>query len=373
MDLFHHGGAPDLPAWGSLGASGDLITLAPLARQLEEGVGGSATTLPGRTALAVMNGLSGVTAQIALDLATAMRLYLWGVASSTAAAWALGVRQEAWAEVLHGPPLRHHPGQRRIAALLRGVVAGAPALPLPAGLAVQDPYSLRCIPQALGPGIEQMDVSHRWIAQELDGVSDNPVWTDAAFRSSGHFFGGYVVQAADTASAVVARLGDLLERQTFLLVDGTRGLPENLTTAGRGRHGMKGVHQAASALAMRLQRGAIPSAPFARSAEGHNQDIVSNAMNAATVLTEQVRALAALVAAHGAMAAQALEFRDGWQASPGLAGLHEAIRRTLPPLEDDDLPLREPLAALAAELAASAIPTSWPALWEDGTMEPPLP
>jgi histidine ammonia-lyase len=353
--LFHDGPTPELPAWGSLGASGDLITLAPLARLLL-----ADDEAPSRTALALMNGLSGVTAQVALDLVTALRLVHWGIAGSAVAAWALGVRQEAWDAVLHAPPIRHHSGQTRIASLLRERVAGAPSVPLPAGLAIQDPYSLRCIPQLLGPGLEQLDLAHRWISQELESVSDNPIWVDAdTFLSSGHFFGGYVVQAADTVAGVLARMGDLLERQTFLLVDGTRGLPPNLSGAGFGpealRHGLKGVHQAASALAMRLQRGAIPSAPFARSAEGHNQDIVSNAMNAATVLTEQVDGLAALVAAHSTLAAQALEFRDGWQDTPGVVAWHGAIRRQMPPLWDD-APLREPLAHLARDLRAIPVP-----------------
>lgn len=371
-DLFHRGRAPDLPSWGSLGASGDLVTLAPLARHLEQTLelaGEPFGQLPERTALAIMNGLSGVTAQVAIDLALAIRLFHWGVASSAAAAWTLGVRDQAWAAALHAPPVRHHPGQVRIAAFLRELVAGSPSIPIPADLAVQDPYSLRCIPQALGPGLEQLELSHRWIAQELNGVSDNPIWLEhnnlqegTSFLSSGHFFGGYVVQAADTVSGVLARLGDLLERQTFLLVDGTRGLPENLTAARRGRHGMKGVHQAMSALAMRLQRGALPSAPFARSAEGHNQDIVSNAMNAATVLTDQVQALAALVAGHSAMAAQACEFRDGWQDASGLRAWHDTIRRTVPPLGDDDVPLREPLARLAAELERVPVPEGWGSL-----------
>jgi histidine ammonia-lyase len=352
-----------------------------LARLIEEKAGlapseGTEPTerLPGRAALAIMNGLSGVTAQVALDLTSARRLFEWGVASSAVAAWAVGVREEAWTAALHAPPVRHHSGQASIAALLRGVVADAHTSPLPAGLAIQDPYSLRCIPQALGPCLEQLDLSHCWITQELNSVSDNPIWlgdedlgeeATHGLLSSGHFFGGYVVQAADTVCGVLARLGDLLERQTFLLVDGTRGLPENLTAAGPGRHGMKGVHQASSALAMRLQRGAIPSAPFARSAEGHNQDIVSNAMNAATVLTEQVQALAALVAAHSAMAAQALEFRDGWQGAAGLVAWHETIRCAVPPLREDDVPLREALAALATQLGRAPVPVRWPTLWED--------
>jgi histidine ammonia-lyase len=366
IDLFHHGGAPELPAWGSLGASGDLVTLAPLARHLEET---QPVGLPGRTALAVMNGLSGVTAQVALDLVAAMHLFQWGVASSAAAGWALGIRQEAWTELLHAPPVRHHPGQVRVAAMLRHIVGGIPSPSLPAGLPIQDPYSLRCIPQVLGPGTEQLALSYGWITQELEGVSDNPIWAGAewepgtAFLSSGHFFGGYVAQAADTISTVLARLGDLLERQTFLLVDGTRGLPENLTTAGPGRHGLKGVHQAATALTMRLQRGAIPSAPFARSAEGHNQDVVSNAMNAATALSEQVDVLAALVAAHSTLAAQALEFRDGWQGAPDLVEWHTVIRHTMPAL-GDDAPLRTPLAALSSHLTATPPPPSWPALWD---------
>jgi histidine ammonia-lyase len=381
-DLFHAGIAPVIPRYGSLGASGDLVSLAPLARLLggedvecfaspEPGdpprispgpaalarAGIAPIGLRGRDTLALVNGLSGVATLAALLLVQARNLASWSVAGAAATGWALGVRTEAWGPEVNGPPHRRHRGQSDVAAALRGWLSGSEPVTRHLGAGLQDPYALRCVPQLLAPGQELLEVFDGWLAAELDGVSDNPVPGAAvpganpgAYLSGGNFFGGYVAQAADGTAGVLARLGDLLERQTFLLVDGRRGLPANLVPPGLPplRHGLKGVHQAASALAMELQRGALPAAPFARSAEGHNQDVVSNAMNAATSLADQVERAAALVAAHAALAAQAVELRSE-PAGPPLRAWHTAIRRHVP-FVHQDTPLREPLAALARAL-----------------------
>jgi len=389
VTLFHAGIAPVIPRDGSLGASGDLVSLAPLARllageavpalvQTEAGplempgpdilrrAGLAPLGLRGRDTLALVNGLSGVTALAALLLVEACRLHAWGQLGAAAAGWALGVRQEAWSARVNEAPLRRHPGQAQVAAALRAAVEGAsPVLP-PAEGPIQDPYSLRCIPQLLGPGEEFLELAETWLAAELDGVSDNPVpardlpTEDAPrYLSGGNFFGGYAAGAAEAVAGVLAQLGDLLERQGFLLVGGQRGLPENLVPPGvpAFRHGLKGVHQASSALAMGLQRGAIPATPFARSAEGHNQDVVSNAMQAATALAEQVDRAAALVAAHSTLAAQAVELRREAGSDPGpvLSTWLRQIRAYVPRVEDDTA-LREPMGALALHLRGQTPP-----------------
>jgi histidine ammonia-lyase len=369
--LFQAGIAPLLPSRGSLGASGDLVTLAPLALLLAgeapaEGIrlsdgsrlpagvalaeaGLAPRRLEGRDTLALINGLSGAAALAAFRVAEARNLLAWAEAGVAAAGWALGVRGEAWGPEVNEAPVRRHRGQGEVARRLRRWL-GEAGVPEGHGVAgdLQDPYSLRCAPQLLGPVWELLELADAWVAAELDGVSDNPVLgVEGGPRSGGNFFGGYLAGAAELTAGALARMGDLLERQTFLLVEGRAGLPVNLTGGeASGHHGLKGVHQAASALAMELQRGAIPSSPFARSAEGHNQDVVSNAMNGALVLDTQVEVAAALVAGHATLAAQAVAFRR--------VPLPEALAPWMEEVQgaggggDDDRSLRLPLAALAS-------------------------
>lgn len=370
---FASGVGPWIPTRGSLGASGDLVSMAPLARLLagepvpamtangpiesSEALRRPPFRLEGREALALVNGLSGAAAWIAISLVETERLLDWAVAGVAAASWALGTRLECWSEALHTPPISHHAGAATLSARLRARLAGAPKVPSPPPHPIQDPYSLRCAPQLLGAVQAAIDVARSRVHDELETVSDNPIFVDGAPISGGNFFGGALVQGADTLKGALARVGDLLERQTFLLVGGSRGLPENLVPASAAplTHGLKGVHQVATALAMALQEGAIPSAPFARSAEGHNQDIVSNAMNGAASLARQLEVARELVAAHMVLAVQAVTLRAPDQPAPTtpMGRWHTCIDAQLPPL-DADVALRPALAALTRMLSEPA-------------------
>jgi histidine ammonia-lyase len=372
--LFASGIAPWVPTRGSLGASGDLVTLAPLARLVagdpvpvltptgpstSEAMRGHlppSFSLQGREALALMNGLSCAAAWIALSLVEAQRLLRWATASAAAAGWGLGVRAESWSEAMHTPPVSNHAGAAQIAAALRDWLADAPPPAPPPSTPIQDPYSLRAVPQALGSALEALDFAVGQVTDELETVSDNPIFLDGAPVSGANFFGSALVQSADLGKGALARIGDLLERQTFLLVAGTRGLPVNLVPPGAPHltHGLKGVHQSATALAMALQEGAIPSAPFSRSAEGHNQDVVSNAMNGAAALARQVEIARELVAAHTCLAAQGVALAPALPLSSGAAlGGWTLQIRALEPKLGQDTALRPMLEALAQLIATS--------------------
>jgi histidine ammonia-lyase len=429
MALFHARVAPWIPVRGSLGASGDLVSMAPLARLLagesvpfltpDDAGRDARTTLPqtsagtpavhpavhptvhpvvhpavhpkrhpsgplpppirlkGRDTLALVNGLSGAGASIAVSLVEGGHALAWALASVAASGWALGVRIEGWTPRLHEPPVGRHPGARAAADTLCRWLDGAAAMPAPPAVPIQDPYSLRCAPQALGAALDGVGFAHAQVADALETVSDNPIFLDGAPVSGGNFFGSALVQAADGLKGVLARVGDLLERQTFLLVDGYRGLPRNLTGPGAAplSHGLKGVHQLASALAMGLQEGAIPSAPFARSAESHNQDVVSNAMNGAVALDRQLAIFTELVAAHAVLAAQAVELRGGESGGQGpgpgpgqgqgqgpgpfegapLRAWLEGVRQVAPFVEEDAA-LRPALATLADRVRSPLAP-----------------
>jgi histidine ammonia-lyase len=383
-ELLRHRLLPRIPAQGSVGASGDLTPLSYLAALL---VGEREVTLRGRArlaadalaevglaplelgpkeSLALMNGTSVMTALGCLATARARRLARLGAAVTALAS--VGT---------HGNPghfdprlfdWKPHPGQQEAASWIRLDLEGAPPAP-PARL--QDRYSLRCAPHALGVLVDAEAFARRTLEIELNGVDDNPLIDPERgdVLHGGNFFGGHVAFVMDALKIALAGAADLFDRQLVLLCspETSDGLPANLVSggargAGVAHHGMKAMQITASALAAEAAKLAMPAGVFSRSTESHNQDKVSLGTIAARDALAMVE-LAETVAAIGLIAGcQALDLRAPERPPRRLAALHAAVRAEVPMLREDrrqdvdiervlgllragELPLDEPAAA----------------------------
>ena len=72
---------------------------------------------------------------------------------------------------------------------------------------VQDPYSLRCSPQVLGPIKETINLGFKWVEEEINGVSDNPLFDqNDEFANGGNFYGGYLTHAMDYLKISLANM-----------------------------------------------------------------------------------------------------------------------------------------------------------------------
>jgi histidine ammonia-lyase len=366
--------APCILRYGSLGASGDLVSLAPLARMLmgepvEVWDGdsramagptlekhGIARLVPhGRDTLALINGLSCVTALAALEVTKIKKLTQWSLAALAANHCALAGDRGSYDPHVNAPPVRNFKGQAFVAHQLLSYLSESDSPPRGPTRPLQDQYSLRCIPQALGPAWEMLEQSEAWIDAELQSVSDNPiVLSEGQLFNGGNFYGGYITAAADNLALALTRFADCLERQSFLLTDGMHGLPTNLAANESGKsflHGLKGLHQICSALTMDVMRLSLPAAPFTRSSESHNQDIVSNAMNAVTRLKDLRKVFGHLVSASTLMSARALQLSGVTNLNPLLAKWHAKVTPFLGDLSDDRA-FRQELKMLEAMLVS---------------------
>ena len=383
-ELLRLGVHPVVPSQGSLGASGDLAPLAHLALpligrgQVElsgqvlpalvalREVGLEPLTLEAKEGLALLNGTQLMSALGALLLADADRLTRTAsVAAAMSVEALLGTEVAFAAEYQLARP---HPGQVAVATEMRRLLrdSGLQAAHHGSAHKVQDPYSLRCVPQVHGAVRDALDHLRRVLDIELNSATDNPlVFPDGAtvpsaavatgggrVISGGNFHGEPIALALDFAKLALAELGSISERRTALLVDArlNGGLPAFLTPDPGRNSGLMLLQYTAAALVSEDKVLAHPASADSIPTSANQEDHVSMgaiaARHARTVLehVEQVLAIELLCAA------QALDLRlrtyDGPAPSPGMgvAEAHRRIRERVAPLEGD----REPGPDLAA-------------------------
>ncbi len=341
---------PVVPAQGSVGASGDLAPLAHLALpligrgQVELNgevvpghvalgeVGLEPLTLQAKEGLALLNGTQLMTAIGALLLADADRL---GATASVAAA--ISVEALLGTDVAFSAAYqlaRPHPGQIVVAAELRHLLRDSTIQTGHHADAhkVQDPYSLRCVPQVHGAVRDALDYLRRVLDIEMNSATDNPlVFPEGGVASvdalatgggrvisGGNFHGEPVALALDFAKIAIAELGAISERRTSLLLDPrlNDGLPAFLAPASGLDSGLMIVQYTAAALASENKVLAHPASVDSIPTSANQEDHVSMgpiaARHARTIL-EHVEQIVAIELLAGA---EALDHRLALLADP---------------------------------------------------------
>ena len=388
---------PVVPAQGSVGASGDLAPLAHLALPLigrgEVETGGRVVpavealreagleplVLGAKEGLALLNGTQLMTALGALLLVDADRL---GRTASVAAA--MSVEALLGTDVAFSAAYqlaRPHPGQIAVAGEMRYLLRDSTVQTGHHGHAhkVQDPYSLRCVPQVHGAVRDALDHLRRVLDIEMNSATDNPlvfpeggVAAEDALAtgggrviSGGNFHGEPVALALDFAKLALAELGSISERRTSLLLDPrlSGGLPAFLASSSGLDSGLMLVQYTAAALASENKVLAHPASVDSIPTSANQEDHVSMGpiagRHARSVLehVEQIVAIELLVAAEGLdcrlelLAQSDTDAHAPATAEParpgvGVAEAHRRIRAVVARL-DGDRELGADLAALA--------------------------
>ena len=366
---------PEIPRAGTVGASGDLTPLAHLARALGGGgrvsvaggdwepagaalerVGLAPITLTGRDALALVNGTAAMAGLACLNAARARRAVKTAALLGLAFNEVLGGARQAYDARLG--ELRAHPGQQQLHDWLNRWAEESRRLREPGEGAPQDPYTLRCQPQALGAVLDGIDFHEEILRRELIAVTDNPVlFTDPAEAvHGGNFYGQHVAMASDTLHTVVIKMALISERQIARITDTTRNgeLPAFLRGREAGfQSGFMGAQVTASSLLAELRSQAVPASIQAVPTNGDNQDINTMGTLAARKVDEALNRLFEIQAIGALTMAQGMDLVGKEGFSPATRRLQQRVRRLSPPLEADR-PLAEDIALLAADLAEPA-------------------
>ncbi|MEO0637844.1 MAG: aromatic amino acid ammonia-lyase [Pseudomonadota bacterium] len=317
-----------------------------------------------RAGLALVNGTSVMTGIAAVNAVRADVLVNELLSSAAAYADIMGVRVEAYDEGLQA--VRGHVGQIVAAEALRKKLSGSGRI-VEGYIAeirandetqvpfVQDPYTLRCLPQAFGAVIDMLKIHETVVAQEIDAVTDNPLFIDEPpfVLHGGNFYGQHIGFASDALIAPIVTLALIAERQIARLTDPMFNgpLPPFLQPMQPGMNsGFMGAQVTASALLAEMRSAAVPASMQSVPTNGNNQDINTMGTVAARKISALLDDAMAVLAIHALAVAQAVDLLTGEGAAdfaPATIEFASRVRTVSPPLKDDR-PLSPDIAKVVA-------------------------
>lgn len=360
---------PVIPQHGSVGASGDLVQLAHIALAL---IGEGEVFYKGerretaevfkelnmeplkmyvREGLAVTNGTAVMTGLGFINLFNAKRLLDWSIRASVLMNEIASSYDDFMSETLNG--VKQHHGQRAIAAKMREFSNGSKMLldreeelyhrseDSVFNHKVQPYYSLRCIPQILGPVWDEIDNCERVLINEINSADDNPI-VDPINKTvihGGNFHGDYVSFEMDKLKIAITKLTMLTERQmNYLFHDRINGiLPPfvNLGVLGLN-YGLQASQFTATSTTAECQTLSNPMYVHSIPNNNDNQDIVSMGTNSALICQRVIENSFQVMAIHMMALVQAVDCLSiADRLAPTTRELYDAIRAIVPTFVED--------------------------------------
>jgi len=362
LAMLDRGVVPVVPERGSVGASGDLAPLAHLALVLV-GEGEAWLTSPGaapvraagadalrraglapvvlapKEGLALVNGTQAMTAVGAHGLLRAERLALLAdVAGAMTLEGLLGSHRPFLPEI---QAARGQVGQAASAARLRALLAGSEINASHQGPEchkVQDPYSLRCMPQVHGAARDGIAFCRGILAREVNAATDNPlVFPDTGeIVSGGNFHGQPVALALDVLAIAASHLATISERRVEQLVNPSlSGLPPFLAPTRGLDSGFMIAQVTSAALVSENKILCHPASVDSIPSSAGREDHVSMGMAAALKARQVVENVRTCLAIELLVAAQAIDLRAPLRPAAKIGEAHRRIRAVAPKLEGD--------------------------------------
>jgi histidine ammonia-lyase len=363
---------------GGVGASGDLVQLAHMALAI---IGEGQVTYKGQVAdsgkalraegltpfairlregLAMMNGTSCMTGIGLINIRRSRRLLDISVLISSA----INEIFEAYGDHFSAPlnEVKKHKGQNAIAAAMRGLLAESRLIrkredhlyrensETQFREKVQEYYSIRCVPQILGPVHDTVAYAEAVLLDELNSVSDNPVVDHHRkdIYHGGNFHGDYIGLEMDKLKIAITKLSMLAERQlNYLLNDKLNGkLPPFINTGVIGLNfGMQGVQYTATSTVAENQTLSSPMYIHSIPSNNDNQDIVSMGSNAALLCAKVIDNSFDVLSIHAMALVQAIDCLDvAGRLSPKIAEFYIEMRQVCKKIEADEARYKEQAA-----------------------------
>lgn len=389
--LLNAGITPIVPRYGSVGASGDLIPSAYVALAL---LGRGSVAFRGRVqtaraaldrariaplrlsykeGIALINGTTTMTGAAALVVADADAVLRSFLAAAALCVEALGASPEPYHEWVQR--VKGHAGQKAVGRYLRNLLAGSSAVRSTAELrrkasrekeggraseAIQSGYSVRCLPQGIGPMYETLESARAVVETEANSANDNPLVDPATGRiyHTGSFYGGHVARAMDGFKLDLANLANWAHALMAVIVDDrfSGGLPPALVAQPGINTGFKGMQLSLASLTCAVRQLAAPNTVHPVSTEQHNQDMVSLGVHAALTARDAVECSRNAVSILLISACQAVDLRGAaLKLGGGTRAVHRAVRHYSKFVEADR-PLQDDIAAVSRLILSGELP-----------------
>lgn len=353
---------------GGVGASGDLVQLSHLAlaligegevffngelvttQEVMQQCGLKPIDVKSREGLALINGTSCMTGVGLINLIRSFQLFDWILLASAILNEIMESYDDYFSEALNEVKL--HEGQRKVAEKMRYILSQSKLMkdrsknylknnPNFGSDKVQEYYSLRCVPQVMGPVQDTLEYSMKVLVNEFNSVNDNPIVDSnrCEIFHGGNFHGDYVSFEMDKMRIAMAKMSMLSERQlNFLLNDAlNQKLPPfvNLGIVGLNL-GMQGAQFTATSTVAENQ--ALSTSMYIHSIPNNkdNQDIVSMGTNSAILTRKVIDNAYEVVAIHMITILQAIDYlKIEDRLSPVSATAYRNLRKLVPAFVED--------------------------------------
>lgn len=370
VNLLNADAYPCVYAHGGVGASGDLVQLAHLAlgligegefwlegkkvpaKQVYKTLGIQPLQIHIREGLALLNGTSAMNGIGGVNVIMAHRLVVWSMLLSLMVNEMMEAYDDHFSAELNN--VKQHKGQRLVAEWMRILGDDSKLLRKRHEYLydkkvtedviedkVQEYYSLRCVPQILGPIFDTVLNTEKVIIDEINSVNDNPV-VDRKNKNiyhGGNFHGDYVALEMDKLKIAVTKLSMLAERQLNFLLNPhlNQKLPPFANAGKLGLNfGIQGMQYPATSTVAENQALSTPMYIHSIPNNNDNQDIVSMGCNAAMMCNRVIDNAYEVLAVEAVALVQAIDIRGiSKRMAPATRWMYNGVRNIFPFFKED--------------------------------------
>lgn len=347
---------PQVPEQGSVGASGDLAPLSHLflpllglgkvkykggvypTVEVYQKLGMAPIVLGAKEGLALINGTQFILSHAVLVVARMERALKYADVIGAMSLEGLRGSVSPFRKELH--EIRPYKGTRKVAKNLRKLIKGS-QIPASHELCsrVQDPYSLRCMPQVHGASRNAWEHLNKMVEIELNSVTDNPIVLGKGEAiSGGNFHGQPLAMVLDYATLASAELGNIADRRIYLSLEGEKvNLPKLLLKETGLNSGFMILQYTTAALVSENKSLCFPASADSIPTSMGQEDHVSMGSISGRKCLQVLGNLEKIQAVEMICASQAIDFLRPLKSSDVLDRVHKAIRKHIPFFEKDEI------------------------------------